>query len=121
MKKILLAEDDTVVRVVASQMLERLGYEVISSEDGDAALRVFLGDPDQFDAILTDQIMPRLNGIKLAEEIAKINPKMPIVLYSGFAPLESEIPGNIDGFIAKPFSQKELGELLDRVITLKTR
>ncbi|MDP1883870.1 MAG: response regulator [Candidatus Moranbacteria bacterium] len=119
MKKILFAEDDPVVRVVTSQMLERLGYEVTSSEDGDAALSVFLCDPHRFDLVLTDQNMPRLSGIELADRITKANPGIPVILYSGFD-LQREIPRSIDGFIMKPFTQKDLGELLGRIVASKT-
>lgn len=116
-KKILLVEDEEIVRMVTSQMLGRLGgYDVLSVGSGKEALDVFRNDPDGFDLVLTDQMMPPgITGIELAGEIVKIRPDMPIILYSGFD-LTEELPEKIiRGFILKPFYQNELAEKIKAI------
>lgn len=116
-KKILLAEDEEIVRMVVFKMLDRLGeYDVISVESGEDALDAFMADPNGFDLLLTDQMMPPgITGIELAEKIVEIRPDMPIILYSGFD-LTEEFPKKIiRGFIIKPFYPDELAEKLAAV------
>jgi len=82
---ILLAEDDEVVKEVASRMLEQAGYEVLQASDGIEALRVFGLSVEPIDVVVTDVIMPHMDGIDLAYKLKEQMPQLPIVLISGYA------------------------------------
>ena len=64
-------------------MLESLGYEVVAGTDSREALEVFRAQPERFDLVITDQTMPQLTGDKLAREILRLRPEMPIILCTG--------------------------------------
>ena len=79
------------------------------------ALERFRAQPDDFDLVITDQAMPKLYGVKLAEEILKIRPGIPIILISGFAnsiTLESVQEKGIRDFIMKPLAGPELAQAI---------
>ena len=79
------------------------------------ALERFRDRPDAFDMVITDQAMPKLYGVKLAEEILKIRPGIPIILISGFAnsiTLESVQEKGIRDFIMKPLAGPELAQAI---------
>ena len=59
---------------ITRDMLERLGYKVITATDSPGALRLFLDDPSRFDLVITDQVMPEMTGMNLAEQILKVRP-----------------------------------------------
>jgi CheY-like chemotaxis protein len=75
--------------------------------------------PHQFDLIISDFSMPRMNGIQLAEEIKRINPAIPIILLSGYS---SDVPKKqikstvINDFITKPISKNELARVIRKVL-----
>jgi CheY-like chemotaxis protein len=64
-------------------MLQSLGYSVTVAENGGRALELFLEDPDRFDLVITDQTMPRITGIDLAERMLAQRNDIPIILFTG--------------------------------------
>jgi len=109
MARILIAEDDAPVREFVTRALQHLGYETVAVEDGLAALAVLASG--SFDLLLTDIVMPGMDGIALALKAASSHPDMPILLMSGYA-AERQRAHNLDALvhrvIAKPFSLQEL-------------
>ncbi len=109
MYKILVAEDDGAVREFVVRALARQGHEVTPVEDASQALEALA--KDSFDLLLTDIVMPGMDGIALALKVAKTHPDMPIVLMSGYA-AERQRAHNLDTLVrrvvAKPFSLKEI-------------
>lgn len=84
-ERILLVEDDSLVRTYAAQALEDAGYHVFATDTGDKALTILQGDRE-FDLIFSDIVMPgAINGIDLAEQAAKLRPTTPVLLTSGYA------------------------------------
>lgn len=81
MSRILVVEDDQQVRELIVEMLTRGGHEVLVAEDGSAALRRF--DSERVDLIITDLIMPEMEGMQTIRELRKRDPNVPLIAMSG--------------------------------------
>ena len=104
---ILVVEDEVIVRSVAFTALRNAGYVVFQAPNGSAALKFLEGHPGQVDLVLTDIVMPRMNGRELAEAIWARHPGLPILFMSGYSDDEVIRRGvTLAGanFIAKPFT-----------------
>ena len=104
-------------------MLERLGYEVVIQTSSLATLDTFLRDPNRFDAVITDQTMPGMTGIDLAEKMMRIRPDIPIILCTGFSSVINEEQAKSEGiraFVMKPLSQKRIATILRGVLDQKS-
>ena len=113
---ILVAENDPAVRRVACRILGQGGHAVLEASDGREALALALERPREIDLLLTDLMMPELTGHALAEAIRENQPDFPVVFMSGgVAAVQEVLPRSHNAFIAKPFSPREL---LDVVSTL---
>ena len=64
-------------------MLAALGYEPVGFDSGRAALTAFRADPERFDLVLTDEIMPEMTGTELAVALRQVRPELPVVLMTG--------------------------------------
>jgi two-component system, cell cycle sensor histidine kinase and response regulator CckA len=115
--RILLVEDEDPVRMVAERALVRAGYTVTSARDGEEGLeRVEQGG--EFDLVVSDVVMPSLDGPAMAREIRKLAPAMPVLFMSGYAEeqLRREIDiGNVH-FLAKPFSVQQITDKIGAVL-----
>jgi len=85
MAKILLAEDDDSMRDFLAKALKRAGHEVLVCSDGEEGLDAIGEQPAQFDLLLTDIVMPGVDGIELARRAAEIDPALKIMFITGFA------------------------------------
>jgi PAS domain S-box-containing protein len=112
---ILLADDEEAVRFTSSGLLETLGYKVETAENGFEALKIYKENPEKFDLIILDMIMPLMDGKDTFFEIKKINPDAKIIISSGFSK-NSELKilkeNGLKGFIKKPFQISELSRIL---------
>jgi len=118
-ERILLAEDEAVVRDLATEILTEAGYAVVAVEDGEEALEVLRGRSDRFDLVILDMIMPRKGGADVLKEIRSINPEVKVILTSGYAPESIEINlGETEQvtFLAKPFTPTALLRKVREVI-----
>ena len=117
MANILIAEDETSVREFVSRALEIAGHQTTSVEDGLQALGALSKQP--YDLLLTDIVMPGLDGIALALKAGSSYPDMPILMMSGYA-AERQRAHNLDALvhrvIAKPFSLKQLCEAVKKTL-----
>jgi PAS domain S-box-containing protein len=112
---ILLVEDETHLRRLARQYLETQGYKILEAEDGAAALQIVDGYHGTIDLLLTDVIMPGMNGRELATNIAKLLPEIRVLYMSGYTENAIGHDGTLDAgvnLLQKPFS---LPALKDRV------
>jgi signal transduction histidine kinase/ActR/RegA family two-component response regulator len=104
---VLLVDDEELVRVGTSEMLTDLGYSVVQASSGVAALAVLRGGETDIDVLVTDHLMPGMNGSELVREARSLMPKLPALLVTGYTNLahgnEAELPR-----LAKPFRQAEL-------------
>ena len=105
---ILTVDDDALVLMNTVAMLEDMGHRVIEAGSGDEALKLIEHEA-QIDLVVSDQAMPGMTGVQLAEEIRRLRPDMPVVLATGYAELP---PGADASFLrlAKPFTQAQLAE-----------
>jgi len=107
--KILYVEDDETLGFITSENLERKGYEVKLSQDGESALQLFRSEP--FDICLLDIMLPKLDGFTLARIIRKENEEIPIIFISAKSLTEDKIEGLLlgaDDYNVKPFNIEEL-------------
>jgi PAS domain S-box-containing protein len=109
---VLVVEDQPMVREVCRLVLEKLGYRTREAKDATEALAA-LEEFDDFALVLTDFGLPGdINGVELARRVAKLDPKLPVVLMSGYADPEATGGNSLDGirFLQKPFLQTDLAE-----------
>jgi len=112
---ILLVEDETNLRRLARQYLETQGYKILEAEDGAAALQIVDGHKGAIDLLLTDVIMPGMNGRELAAHVTKLLPDVRVLYMSGYTENAVGQDGTLDAginLLQKPFS---LPALKDRV------
>lgn len=118
-QRILVVEDDDDVRGVAVKMLERLGYEALAAEDGQAAMEILKAD-DLIDLLFTDVVMPGgLNGRQLAMTAKEIRPDLPVLFASGYARSIIVEGGKIEEgvqILSKPYGQDELGRSVRSIL-----
>lgn len=107
--RVLVADDDRMVRMVVMRMLGANGFETELAESGDAALARFAGDPDAFDLLIVDLTMPGMDGLALARRVRELRGDLPLLLMSGY-PEHATESGLLEGavFVQKPFSRDEL-------------
>jgi two-component system cell cycle response regulator CpdR len=106
--RILVAEDEAVVRRVLARALEEAGYLVVAVENGWEAWRQVQNEP--FDLLVTDHVMPLLGGKKLVENVRGLHPSMPVILVSGNF-IKGDTPGEYPSdivMLAKPFQNEVL-------------
>ncbi|MBV1691777.1 response regulator [Novosphingobium sp. G106] len=114
---ILLVEDEDTVRMVAERALTRQGYQVTSARDGEEGLEA-VEQGGQFDLVLSDVVMPSMDGPAMAREIRKLAPDLPVLFMSGYA--EEQLRRQIDienvHFIPKPFSVQQICDKVGAVL-----
>jgi two-component system cell cycle sensor histidine kinase/response regulator CckA len=115
--RILLVEDEDMVRAVAERALTRAGYTVTVAADGDEGLDIVQGG-GVFDLIVSDVVMPAMDGPSMIREIRKLAPGMPVLFMSGYAEeqLRNEIGIADVHFLPKPFSVQQIGDKVGAVL-----
>jgi len=113
---ILLVDDNSAVRTLAEKLLERAGYSLATAADGSEGLRYYQQHQSSIALLLTDVMMPKMNGLELAEQVLRIDSQLPVLFMSGdagclFRGLEC---------LAKPFRSGQLLESLNRLLTRNT-
>jgi two-component system cell cycle sensor histidine kinase/response regulator CckA len=121
---VLLVEDEDGVRKFVRTMLENKGYTVLEAANTDDALSLVARCPDRIDLLLTDVIMPRMNGPELAERISRLRPGLVVLFMSGYTDRTIRLHdqfGDGANFIQKPFTTysltKKVRELLGKSAT----
>ena len=108
MFRILLAEDEQVMREYLARALERSGYEVVAVDSGTAAAPLL--EAERFDLLLTDIIMPEMDGIQLAQYCNMVSPTTDVRFITGFSGVALRAGASIPNakILAKPFHLKDL-------------
>jgi PAS domain S-box-containing protein len=122
---VLLVEDETMVREMATEILEECGYAVLQAKDGAEALLLAHQHKAQIHLMLTDVVMPRMSGRELAEELTPLRPNIKILYMSGYTDDAIVHHGVLEegtAFIGKPFSMEALArkvrETLDATVAV---
>ena len=116
-RSVLIVEDEVMVRAVAERALARHGYTVLAAENGEAALEI-LQREGRVDLMISDVVMPTMDGPTTVRAARKLQPDLPILFMSGYA--EEQLRKSIDipnvSFLAKPFSVQQLAETVRDVL-----
>lgn len=115
--RILLVEDDERVRRIVLRLLRQEGHEVLEVKDGVGALRVVKEDPGALDLLITDLVMPGIDGVELAGRVRALRPELRILYMSGYT--ERKALDAADAFIQKPFSMQALARKVQEVLSKK--
>lgn len=118
--RILFVDDEKALVDIGREILEGLGYEVVARTSSVEALEAFRFQPDKFDLILTDQNMPNLTGMELAEKALQTRPDVPVILCTGFSEIVSYSKVREMGIreiVMKPILKRQLAESIHRALT----
>lgn len=110
---LLLVEDDKTLQTLAVRVLRNYGYNVLAADHGQQALAIACDPKTHIDAVITDVVMPGMNGRELVEKILRFHPHMPCLLMSGYADddiLRRGISQGERAFLQKPFTPEQLGQ-----------
>jgi two-component system cell cycle response regulator CpdR len=120
MIRILLAEDDQVMREYLSRALERSGYAVTAVDRGTAALPLI--EAEEFDLLLTDIVMPEMDGIELAQKAGELRPDLRVMFITGFAAVTLKAGKAMPQarVLSKPFHLRDLVLEVDRMFEVGT-
>ncbi len=112
----LVVDDEVLVRMSTADMLDELGYEVTEAGSGEEALQQ-LQEGEPHDLLITDHLMPGMNGIELARQVHALYPHLPILIASGYSGVEDVAPElhRID----KPFRKADLAERLAELLAVR--
>ncbi|MDD2736166.1 MAG: PAS domain S-box protein [Desulfuromonadaceae bacterium] len=116
---ILLVEDEDQVRFIAKAMLEYLGFNVMEAVNGKEGLEIYQNNASEITLVVTDMGMPVMDGYELCRELKKIDPKLPLIISSGFSDEDvvSRLGNHgIAGLISKPYTSDKLREVLKVVV-----
>lgn len=117
--RILVVDDEPLIREMAREILEGQGYAVTEAVDGQDGLDVWMDQQAQFDLIILDLVMPRLHGFQVMDRILQVAPRTRILISSGFSPdsrPELTRPTATTAFLAKPYRSKDLLERVHRLL-----
>ncbi len=121
-ERILFVDDEESQVNLSKQMLERLGYKVVTRTNSFEALELFKATPNEFDLVITDMTMPNMTGDKLAAELLKIKPNIPIILCTGFSATIDEHKAKAIGiraFVNKPILMEDIATAIRKVLDKK--
>jgi DNA-binding NtrC family response regulator len=111
---ILLVDDEQPLVLLGEEMLARLGYEPVGFTSSCQALTSFLANPQRFDLVLTDEVMPELTGIRFAAQLHLLRPELPILLMTGYSGAVLTHESGIRETLQKPLHSREIAESIPR-------
>jgi CheY-like chemotaxis protein len=111
---VLIVDDDDLVLVSTAAVVEDLGYAVLKADSGTAALNLLSTRPE-IDVVVSDQAMPSMTGVQLAQATSILRPGLPIILASGYAELTVPADGLLR--LSKPFRRSTIADTLAKALT----
>jgi PAS domain S-box-containing protein len=118
-QRVLCVDDDPAMVLMVERLLQRSGYEVKVFEQPLSALHWVTGHPDGFDIVVTDFNMPEMNGMELAQALARVAPGLPVIITSGFISDEMRqqaVALGIGALLQKEYTLERLAGLVDSVL-----
>lgn len=118
-ERLLLVDDQPLVRAGLCRLLQSMGYRVTEASDGQDALDRLHAAPNDFDLVISDQSMPRLSGLQLAQALRAEGSRMPIILCSGFSEAldeENALKSGVSGVLAKPIDRTSMATAVRRAL-----
>jgi len=117
---VLVVDDEDIVLVTVTKMLERLGYTAISARNGQEAMDLFQQHKEKIDMVFLDVMMPGISAGEIMKTIKGIRPETKVLLSSGFniqQIADESLKKQSDGFLAKPYSMKELARMVQGALS----
>jgi CheY-like chemotaxis protein len=118
-ERLLLVDDDALLLMIGRETLLALGYEVDAVTQPEAALALVLASPSLYVLVLTDQMMPGMTGLVLADKLRQIRADLPIILMTGYdggmSPAGLEEAG-VRGLLLKPWTPKAIGTAINAAL-----
>ena len=120
---ILLVEDEAMVRAVAERALARQGYKVVTATNGEEGLEMLDAVEETIDLVISDVVMPTMDGPTMARAAREKRPDLPIIFMSGYAEEQLRNSINLDniGFLPKPFSVQQIGQAAREALAERSR
>lgn len=118
-ERILVVDDEALVRDLAKTVLERQGFRIVIARDGEEALDIYRREGGGIDLILLDYIMPRMNGMQVFKEMQQLNPAVRVVFSSGYHTdhdVDQLLAAGAKGFVAKPYRSQDLVNSIRQVL-----
>ena len=115
-KRILIAEDEPMIRSLLQKFLNRCGYRTLVAQDGKDALEVAEQHPGNIDLLLSDVMMPGMGGPELAEKLTKERPTLKVILMSGFSYAQLIVHRAGWKFVQKPFKPSDIKQKIEEVL-----
>ena len=118
-RHILVVDDDELVSEYLGALLEAESYDVKVVNEPVAALNYFKEHPDEFDLIVTDQVMPGLTGVEIAQSILELRPDLPILLITGYSEKISAKNAEsfgLSGFFSKPINENQFLDKINNLV-----
>jgi PAS domain S-box-containing protein len=118
-ERILIVDDEPLVRDVARTVLERTGFQVVSAEGGEEALEIYRREGRAIDLVLLDYIMPRMNGVQVLKELQQLDPDVCVLFSSGYHTdheVDQLLAAGGKGFVAKPYRPQDLVQSIRSVL-----
>jgi two-component system cell cycle sensor histidine kinase/response regulator CckA len=109
-EQVLVVDDEPMIRRLAARVLSEQGFGVHEAADGAEALELIRDGIGNIDVVLSDIVMPRLNGVELLRSLSVSRPELPVILMSGYGSAQLSERGIVSpcGVLAKPFSPEAL-------------
>ena len=106
---ILVVDDEPSIRRVTRHTLETHGYRVLAAADGAEGLAVYQANKDRIAAVITDMMMPAMDGASMMDELLALEPELPVIASSGFAaPPSDAVRAKVRAMLSKPYSAETL-------------
>ncbi|MHB8109541.1 MAG: hybrid sensor histidine kinase/response regulator [Syntrophorhabdaceae bacterium] len=118
-ERVLVVDDEPFVAEVAAETLKRLGYATTTALSGTEGWKKFEDNPYNFDLVITDQVMPDITGMGLAEKVLKLRKNLPVILITGYSETVSPEMAKalgISQFLMKPIDKRTLAETVRRAL-----
>jgi CheY-like chemotaxis protein len=112
---VLVVDDDDAVREVAEAILRGVGFDVVVANDAAGALQVLQNGTPAVDLVITDVLLPGMDGFALAATLRKIRPTLPIIFLSGYSRADT-LDGAFGPMLTKPFRADDLSAAVSRVV-----
>ena len=117
--RILLVDDEEGFMRTGQEILEQLGYAVVTAADGLAAFEIFKRNPSHFDLVVSDVAMPKMTGLELTKKIKMMRPAIPVILSTGYKEgIDDAVRQNLDicDILLKPVLARELTEAIQKAL-----
>ena len=118
--RILVVDDEVVIRALLNEILSEEGYEVTTASGGSQAISIL--DQDRFDLIITDIMMPEVDGMEVLLYARRIDPKCPVIMITGYPSaetIERLTSLGASDYITKPFSPDLIKQTVGKILELK--